>query len=324
MIYESPKLVYVGKVIDMQPIENADFIVSATVVCGHGGKWKGIVRKADLKLDDKCIVFLPDSIIPQSPEMQFMEASNWRVKMRKFKGAPSEVLITPYPSLLEDMPVGSEITQQMGVTKYHKPVPAHLQGIALGFFPDFIPKTDELNYQMHGKHVDSLVGEPYYITEKADGSSSTAYRYKGHFGVCSRNLELVRDEKNGYWEVAMHYKLEDHLPEGIAVQWETCGPGVQKNPMGFDKLDGLLFSAYNIEERRYLNLQELIHLSNYLKFPMCTITEVGLSFSKEGIELKGEGIYLNGKQREGVVIRSQRNHGNHPISFKVINLNYET
>ncbi len=35
-------LVYVGKIINIEPIPTADFIVSATVVCGEGGKWKGI------------------------------------------------------------------------------------------------------------------------------------------------------------------------------------------------------------------------------------------------------------------------------------------
>lgn len=35
---ESDKLVYVGKIIAIEPIEGADFISSATVVCGAGGK----------------------------------------------------------------------------------------------------------------------------------------------------------------------------------------------------------------------------------------------------------------------------------------------
>ncbi len=45
--------------------------------------------------------------------------------------------------------------------------------------------------------------------------------------------------------------------------------------------------------------------------------------SKDGLETRGEGVYLNGKQREGVIIRSQQNDGHAPISFKVINLGFE-
>jgi len=319
-------LVYVGKIINLEPIPGADFIVSATVVCGEGGKWKGIVRKADFNVDDYCIVFLPDSLL--DPEIHsylpFMKDSNWRVKMRRFKGAPSEVLITL--TRLGDgcIHVGKDVTIDYQVVKYHKPVPAHLQGIAKGNFPDFIPKTDELNYQRYPELVDNLVGKAWYMTEKADGSSTTAYRWKGEFGICSRNLELVRNPDNGYWKVSEKYQLEPNLPDGIAIQWETCGPGIQSNPMGLKDIDGFLFSGYHIVEKRYLTFKELRALSDSLKFPTVRMIEWGHCFIPHGLETRGEGVYSNGKQREGVVIRSQENlEGHKPISFKVINLGFE-
>lgn len=313
-------LVYIGKIIDLQSIEGADFIVSATVVCGQGGKWKGIVRKEDFSIGARCVVFLPDSLIPERSDMAFMKASNWRVKMRRFKGAPSEVVIIPTQF---DLAIGVDCTSHFGVIKYHKPIPPHLQGLAKGNFPDFIPKTDELNYQRHPELVDSLVGKYFYVTEKADGSSTTAFRYKDQFGLCSRNLELERNENNGYWQVALRYKVEERLPEGIALQWETCGPGIQSNPMGLTEINGFAFSAYNIEERRYLEMREFLNLCDAIKFPTVKVISIGGPFSKEGLEMLGEGLYDNGKQREGVVVRSQDNQGHAPISFKVINLNFE-
>lgn len=321
----SEKLVYIGKIIDIQPITNADFIVSATVICGAGGKWMGIVKKSDFTINDKCIVYLPDSLIPPSEEMKFMESSNWRVKMRRFKGAPSEVLIMPLP-WISDLPIGHDITKEMDVTKYHKPVPPNLQGKMVREFPGFIPKTDEPNYQnAEGQeYIEKLQGLPYYITEKCDGSSTTAYKYKGHFGVCSRNWELERDENNGYWQMALKYDLENKLPEGFALQWETCGPGIQSNPMGLSEISAFAFSAYNITEHRYLDMTEFCTLITDLGFPEAPILWVRRSFDSNGVELLGEGKYKNGKQREGVVVRSQYNIlGSKPISFKVINLNYE-
>lgn len=319
-------LVYVGKIVELEPIPSADFIVSATVVCGQGGKWKGIVRKSDFKVDDYCIVFLPDSQL--DPEIHnylpFMKDSNWRVKMRRFKGAPSEVLITQLRMGDSIEGVGCDMTQHYMVTKYHKPVPAHLQGLAKGNFPSFIPKTDEPNFQRYPELVQSLIGKPWYMTEKADGSSTTAYKWKGEFGICSRNLELVRNPDNGYWKVAEKYKVEERLPEGIAIQWETCGPGIQSNPMGLKEIDGFLFSAYHIPHNRYFTFDELRELSREIQFPMARLIEWGHSFIPHGVETRGEGVYSNGKQREGVVIRSQRNEEGHkPISFKVINLGYE-
>lgn len=324
---EEPELVFVGKIIDVQPIQDAHFIVSATVVCGTGGKWRGVVRKEELGLDSKCIVYLPDSVIPESDEMRFMESRGWRVKMCRFRGAPSEVLIMPMPTSDHPawpMPIGCNVTQMFGVKKYFKPIPVNLQGLAKGDFPSFIPKTDELNYQRHFDLVDALHGKPYYITEKADGSSTTAYKYKGEFGICSRNYDLLPDENNGYWKIATKYQLEEKLPEGFAIQWETCGPKIQGNPMGFTEVTGLAFSAYNITEKRYLIFDDFVNFCTELRFPMVPIIHLDDCFYSEGIEKLGEGTYENGKQREGVVVRSTTNHlGHKPISFKVINLNYE-
>ncbi len=321
----SEKLVYVGKIVDLQSIPGADFIVSATVICGEGGKWRGIVRKADFDIESECFVFLPDALLNEKDHsyLPFMKDSGWRVKMRRFKKAASEVLITKTNNTILFQQVGDDITQSMKVVKYHKPVPAHLQGISKGPFPGFIPKTDELNYQMYPGLVDSLQGRPFYITEKADGSSTTAFKYKGEFCLCSRNLELERNPENGFWKVAEKYKVEEKLPEGIAIQWETCGPGIQSNPMGLKEIDGFMFSAYNILEHRYLTFKELKDLSIIIGFPMVRICEWGRAFFKHGIEGRGEGVYKNGKPREGVVIRSQENFGHAPISFKVINLGFE-
>ena len=317
-------LVYIGKIVELNPIPDANRIVSATVVCGQGGKWRGVVQKNSFSLFSKCKVYLPDSVIPQCDNMSFMESSQWRVKLRRFKGTPSEVVIMPIEPDMQALDIGQDITAECGVTKYFKPVPANLQGRALGPFPGFIPKTDEPNYQRNPDLVEALHGRPYYIAEKADGSSTTAYKYKGHFGICSRNWELVPDIKIGYWEIAAKYKLEEKLPEGIALQWETCGPKIQGNPMGLKEIDGFAFSAYDIINGKYLPMTELKSLCCKLDFPMVKIEEIGESFDKSRVDTLGEGTYANNLHREGVVVRSLNNIQHAPISFKVINLNYES
>lgn len=317
-------LAYTGQIIALEEIPDADFIVCATVVCGRGGKWKGIVRKAEVDLGLLVTVYLPDALIPPSDDMKFMEANNWRVRMRRFRGAPSEVLIVPLK--IAGGFVGLDCTDMLGVTKYHKPVPANLQGKAKGEFPGFIPKTDEPNYQnSEGQEgIEKLAGKPFFITEKADGSSTTAFKYKGQFGLCSRNWELEKDEENGYWKVAIQHQLEERLPEGYAIQWETCGPKIQSNPMGFTDITGLAFSVYDIQNKKHLVFHEFINFCTQLKFPMVKFVKSGESFSTENLDILGEGTYTNGRQREGVVVRSKANElGHKPISFKVINLNYE-
>jgi hypothetical protein len=56
---------------------------------------EGCCKEKDLSFGDKCLVYLPDALIPECDDMRFLESSNWRVKMRRFKGAPSEVVIMP-------------------------------------------------------------------------------------------------------------------------------------------------------------------------------------------------------------------------------------
>ena len=316
-------LVYTGKVIAIEAIEGADFIACATVRCGPGGKWKGVVRRSEIDIAQLVTVYLPDSLIPPSEDMKFMESNNWRVRMKRFKGAPSEVVIMPLQTT--NLEIGSDCTKILGVTKYHKPVPTHLQGKAKGQFPGFVPRTDEPNYQNSegNECVCNLIGHHYYITEKCDGSSTTAFRYKGNFGVCSRNWEFERDGQNGYWKVVNKYKVEDRLPEGYAIQWETCGPKIQGNPMGLSEIDGFVFSGYKIDEQRYLDYKELLRLCTLVEMQPCLLVEVGNYFDPKNIETLGEGTYRNGKQREGVVVRSSENFGSKPLSFKVINLNYE-
>lgn len=317
------KLAFVGKIIKLEDIPDADFISSATVVCGIGGKWRGVVQKGSFNYGDKCMVFLPDCVLPENNDYRFMEKRGWRVRMMRFKGAPSEVLIMPLPD--DSLDVGYDASIYCGVSRYFKEIPANMQGKIKANFPSFVPRTDELNYQMHFDLVDKLHGLPYYITEKADGSSTTAYKHEGNFGLCSRNYELQKNYDNGYWKVEQKYSVEERLPDGYALQWETVGPKIQKNPMGFKEIDGRAFSAYNINERRYLEINEFMELCQKLEFPTVHVVGGGGSFDKQGVELLGEGTYLNGKQREGVVVRSCYNFfdNTNPISFKVINLNYD-
>jgi RNA ligase (TIGR02306 family) len=319
------KLVYVGKIIALDAIPKADLIEAATVVCGAGGKWRGIVKKGEYFVGSHCLVYLPDAVIPESEALSFMAKHKWRVKQMRFKGVASECLITPLYSCYIHH-VGHDCTAELGVKRFFKPIPANLAGKALGGFPDFIPKTDEPNYQSVPQAVELLHGKPYIITEKADGSSTTAYRHNGHFGVCSRNWELIPDECNGYWQIARRYKLEERLPEGFAVQWETCGPGIQSNPMGLKEIEGFAFNVYDIKNQRYLEFAEFnFFVVTTLKMPFAKIIEGGDSFDQSTIEGLGVGFYDGNLQREGVVVRSRLNliDDRKPISFKVINLNYE-
>jgi RNA ligase (TIGR02306 family) len=323
-------LAVVGKITEIMTIPNADRIVLATAVCGKGGIWRGVV-KADSKLDDIVVVFQPDALLPSdNPAFSFMESSGYRVRQRRFRGAPSESLIMPISEVIYggDFVIGQDVSDCLRIDKYEKPVSVSIGGEVKGDFPEFVPKTDEPNFQKVTEMFSVMIGRPYYVTMKMDGTSTTAYRRNGVFGVCSRNLELKEGSGAG-WLVAKKYNLGEMLPDGYAIQFEVCGPGIQKNPISLKSIDGYAFQLWNIAEKRYLDFDEF---ASSKIMPTVPIVKTGeeFNFTPDSIQSLAEDLkYPNGKPAEGIVCRPTRelsamiNMESTRISFKVINLRYK-
>ena len=321
---------YIGKVTGIGLIPGADFIVHATVDCGKGGRWAGVVRKDEVHDGQVVEVFLPDSILPAIPRFAFMESKRYRVRQARFKGCPSTCLIMP--TELDD-PVGTDITEACGITKYEKPIPASLSGIARGNFPSFIPKTDEVNYQKAWHLIEFLAGTPYYATTKYDGASGTVYLRDGHFGVCSRRLELKEEGGSVWWEVAKKYNLREPLERlsnlrDVAVQFEVVGPSIQGNPLGLKEREIRIFDIFDITKGLYFGLDAIRSFCQTNGLPMVEVIEESDSFTMDELSmvtLAGTPKYPNGKSAEGIVIRSRfpRFVGPDRLSFKVINLGYK-
>lgn len=319
----------IGKIVSLLSIPDADRIEAAVVICGKAGRWSGVIVKGIFQEGDLAEVYLQDCIVPAAdPRFEFMSKHRFIVKMARFRGTPSECLILPISESTRGITeIGADIASLMGCVKYEKPLPANMAGDALGNFPGFILKTDELNFQTARHLVDALVGKPYYITEKADGSSATCYKYEGHFGCCSRNLELKDTPNNTIWQIARKYDLANLLSEGFAIQFECVGPGIQSNPMGLKQVEPRLFNLYSIQARRYLCEIDLRMQAQALNMPLVGFVQSGDSFpayTDDELRKLAEGLYPNGKQREGIVIRplTETQVMGERLSFKVINLLY--
>jgi len=315
----SKPLAVIGKIIETAPIEGADRIQQAIVVCGASGKWTGVVGK-DIAVGDTVTAFLQDAILPPDPSWAFMEKHHWRVRMARFKGVPSECVIIPGAP---DMPPGTDLTEVLGVTKYEKPIPSSMSGDAVGAFPSFIPKTDEPNFQTVDNWSALLTTGNWYATEKADGTSCTAWVDDVGLHVCSRNWELreftASGASNAYWQTARKYGL-DRLPRGMALQFEVVGPGIQGNRMGLSSLEARAFSLYSTECHRYEPVAELMFACGELGIPMATALPIEpREYTADELRSLAEIRYANGKHGEGIVIRAN----NSSWSFKVINLLYK-
>ena len=323
-------LCYIGKVVSLEPITGADRILLATVVVGEGGKWRGVVPKEGLTVNDLCQVYLQDSLVPKTPEFAFMESRGWRVKMAKFRGVPSEALIMA--KTLEGS-LGDDVTEQAGVTRYEKQIPQSMQGPNAGNFPSFIHKTDEPNFQGVHYLVDALRGKPWVATEKADGTSCTVYNHEGHIGVCSRNWEKKDDGANVYWRAAKACGLIEAVTglEGLAIQCEIVGPGIQANRLGLKEIEIRVFDIWNIPGPGNMGCyapQDVL-TRMYRDFAIKQVRYIadGDYFDLDGDSMQdlAEGTYPGtDHQREGLVFRPIDPFfvGHERCSFKCINLRY--
>lgn len=315
-------LAVVGRITEVRAIEGADFIQAASVDCGTAGRWSGVVGK-DVEPGDGVTVFLQDAVLPPSDRWSFMEKHKWRVRMARFKGVPSECLIVN--GAPDGAEPGADLAESLGVTKYEKPIPAGMQGDAIGAFPGHIPKTDEPNFQSVPELVERMRTEPWYATEKADGTSCTAWVDDAGLHVCSRNWELreftASGASNVYWRAARKYGM-DRLPLGVALQFEVVGPGVQGNPMGLADLEVRAFTLRDTVNHRYMPWAALVATTDALGIP--TTRFIGNGWQTDGrtddeLRKMAEIKYPNGKHGEGIVIRALDSSW----SFKVLNLLYK-
>jgi RNA ligase (TIGR02306 family) len=254
--------------------------------------------------------------------------------MKRFKKVPSECLIwkldwKPSDEREAGKPCVGDVIP--GIMKYEKPIPAQLAGQVLGAFPThLVPKTDEPNFQTVPDMIAAIMGEKFYATEKADGSSGTAFmKANEHFGVCSRNLELKPNKDNAFWAMVYKYDINNSLPNDYSIQFELVGPGIQKNHLGLSEIDIRVFNVWNIRERRFLNIEQAMELAcGEMNLPWAEMIEYDGVFdfaNDEAMRKYAEGKYPNGGQREGVVIRPMKETmvNGERLSFKIINLKFK-
>lgn len=354
------KLASVQKVIAVEPIEGADNIEKVKVL-----GWQCVVAKKDnFKVGDKVIYIEIDSFLPIQPEFEFLRPSSYRLmadgkegfRLRtiKLRKTLSQGLVMPI-SILEgkmsflvtegdttarwtidkilSIDEGTDVTEILGITKFEVAIPVQLKGILAGKFPsDIIPKTDEIRIQSEPGLIEELKGKEYYITVKVDGTSSTFYRHNDKFGVCGRNWEHKLESQNAYLDIAKKYDLQNKLNalgKNLAIQGEICGPGIQKNPLLLKELELFVFSIYDIDNKRYLDLMEFISIAGELGLQTVPFEETvnqGFNYTIEQLLEKAKGKYKSGKNREGIVIRPIKEAYSEVLkgrlSFKVVNNDY--
>lgn len=316
----SRKLASIQRITDIREHPNADTLELAFVL-----GWQVCVKKGEFKVGDLAVYMEIDSVPPDEPEYRFLwraevRPNNFRIKTIRLRGQLSQGILFPIPSnwerYFEDLWVGSDVTEHLGVTKYEPALPRGSAEIAGQFF-DGVPKTDEDRVQSRHDLLATLQGRPYYITVKCDGASMTVAMHDGVPKVASRNCRLADSPDSAYWNAARNADLLSFVSDfpHLAVQGELVGPGVQNNRLGLPNHRCLVFNVYDRDLGIFWPIHDIIDVG----LPRVPTLEMGPSFAytQDDLLRMAEGKYDGTtNEREGIVIRS--NDPTLRISFKAI------
>lgn len=336
-------LAQVMQIANLEAIVNRDRIETCVV-----GGYRGIVEKGLHNIDNWVVVFRYDSILPERPIFEFMRQFKFRVKSKKFNipdnpAIYSQVIILPIDLVETEYGItlpreeSYECASLLEIKKYIPKASGESTSFGImkpkGDFPsEIISKTDEVNVASKIRLINELKDLPYYISVKVDGSSFTAIKKDEDVTVCSRNLQIQECEGNKFWEAANKYDLKNIIKynNGLGIQGELCGPGIQKNKLGLSEVDLFVFNIIDLSTRRRIHIDDQIKFCERHGLKHVDIVEFGDSFNYTYDELIAKIItqkYVNTENPiEGYVIRPKEDFFSKTIqgsfSFKLMNPEY--
>lgn len=327
------KMATIRKIDEINPIDGADAIEVATV-----GGWKVVVRKSEYSVGDLAVYCEIDSWIPSTIAPFLTKPGHFpkvyegvegeRLKTVKLRGQLSQGLLLNLDNVIPEtnsFAEGDDVSEYLNIQKWEMAVPAQLAGQVKGNFPSLIPKTDQERVQNLVKELEGIGDMEFEVTEKLEGSSMTCYLIDGEFGVCSRNMDLKRDENNSFWAVAIAEDIEAKMRQvgdNFAIQGELIGPGIQGNIYKLSKPEFHVFDIYDINEGVYLkpDIRRKTIANMRLNHVPVINPEWVPPNSIDGIleAAEGKATFNPQQEREGIVFKA--NNGG--MTFKAISTSY--
>ena len=341
------KLASIRKIADIRPIPDADAIEVAVV-----DGWKVVVKKGEYSVGDLAVYIEIDSWVPhelapflskgQEPR-EYNGVRGERLRTVKLRGQVSQGLLlqktvldgfgTHYVNVDGNVPErwvtndykvaelieGYDLTEFLNIQKWEAPISPQLAGQVRGVFPThLIPKTDQERIQNCFPEIEAKGEVTYEVTLKLDGTSCTIFRWEDELRVCSRNLELkVNDENKDNTLVAMALKVGHRIPNGVAVQGELMGPGIQGNREGFKEHRFFVFDIYDIDNQFYIDSISRQVACNDYGMDMVPVIDprAAAPASVDAGLAMADGPSITHKIREGLVWKCNKDPS---FSFKTI------
>ena len=338
------KLASIQRVWDIQPIEGADRIELIRV---EG--WQCVANKGQFQKGELCVYFEIDSFLPIIPEFEFLRASSYKktdimgegfkLRSMKFKGQISQGLALPLKTFpeIEFMPLGTDVTEIIGVKKWEIEERATTGGTVIGELPHDVPHSDEIRIQNFTEFTEAFAGLEYYISTKMDGSSHSLSLDENGFHVCGHNYEYKDDGSSSFYEFikkmqyenSMRHVFEAYGLNTLTVQGEFCAPGIQKNPLRLTKPEWYVFTIR--ENGKRVGLRRMQEFCEALGMPTVPIEEIDNDLPSkyptvEAMLERADGNYSTGGRKEGIVVRPTEPVYNEiiggPLSMKVVSNKY--
>lgn len=342
------KLASIQVVNAVEPIPNADAIEKIRVL-----GWWVVVKKGMHQVGEKIVYCEIDSLLPERNEFDFLRESSYRpaqldptgavvlpagfrIKTVRLRGQVSQGICFPLTILPPESPIeeGHDVTELLGILKWEPPLPVGMGGKVKGNFPGFLPKTDETRVQVLEASLARHRGKTFYITEKLDGTSFTAFLREGELGICGRNLWLDEsDDSSILVRMAKRLRLDAKLRAAsekagfeLAIQGEVIGPGIQRNKYALSEVTLRVFNVLSVNDYRLLDHAAMLEILEGMELE--GVPQLGmltLDHTVDELVALSEGTsQLNSKiQREGIVLRPLVEEYAEEIggrlSFKVIN-----
>ncbi len=341
-------LATIRRIDSLAPIPNAD----AIEVAGIGG-WNVVVKKGDYAPGDIVVYCEVDSYLPERPEFEFLRKNcfrsavdglraGFRIKTVKLRGQVSQGIVFPV-SILGERPhevgEGDDVTERLDIIKYERPLTPQLRGQAAGYFPSWIPKTDEPRWQNIGAAIERNRQWQFDCAEKLDGSSMTVAVRGDESFICSRNVWLKEDDDNAFYNLARELGVVSVMREyAAAKQWnalvlqgELIGPGIQGNRYQLTQHEWRIFNVLPYSGQNYAwlpNESVRAHVvalqgritERFSSVPWLPGGTLPIDLNEHS---RGGSVLRPGMPREGVVWRCSVSLTDDPdigrVSFKAIN-----
>jgi RNA ligase (TIGR02306 family) len=189
---------------------------------GKVGSYQVVVQKG-LYQDGDIVVFAPEKSVltgqlKSEYESYLVGPNKDRVKSIRLRDQISSGIIIP-PQLVpdfENLPLGEDISEYLGITKYEPPIPTQLAGKVKSFSMPFVGSHD---CEHANVYVNDLVdGERVIVTEKLHGSQfilahnlDTTETIVSSKGLLKNGLTIEESDTNSYWLASKNDKIVDKI-----------------------------------------------------------------------------------------------------------------